>query len=1000
MSPHVLDGIGRLAQILHKFYACLRSQQELGTIRRFFKQSEITAQLEACETELQSLLESFKVHCLSIPTKTIAGLSAGMEQRHEEILELLAAQSDSQSSDTMSLAQNSEMSRSSGALSIVPASPQIFHGRESELEEVVSALMHQQPARISVLGTGGIGKTALALAILHDLRVEQKYCHRYFVSCESANSDVQIISAVGVHLGLEPSRQLSKAIVQYFCDCGPALLVLDNMETPWEPVSTRAKVEDFLSLLTDVPHLALLITMRGAERPGKVKWTRPFLPPLEPISACATRQTFVDIAQEPTAAEEPALTELIELTGNLPIAVGLMANVASFEGYIGALSRWQAENTALLSEGYDKRSNLEKSVIMSLTSPRIKSNPNALDLLSLLSLLPDGISEAELLSTHVPLPAIPKCRSTLLQTSLAFLVDSRLKVVSPIRDYMRTAHPPSLSLTRPLRNHFQELLKVWELYYGLSPRDLVPQLTSNLGNIQSLLLNSLMTEGSAQFDVGVGILTLNRLSEIMLKGWSPLMQYLPGIIESSHDHHLKWRYLCACVDRVDAGNISEADVDALANEGVQYFIQARDPEGQAGAYLTLSSYYDRVGDTPKCLEFNQLGMELAKKIDHPRYQLRALLKRALIESAFGKYHDSIRHLREVQKLARVTGRVNEECSSVADEAIPLCRLGKFTEALECASQGHELLVKNGLQGSDIELGFLDRKAEIHFQKSEYAEARQLTELVVRMTARHRSPYFHANAVRTLAQIDAITGMDDSVILPKLITARQLAAELRWPHALVMCDILQCELDIRAGDVSKAYSALKSFVAEAELDAEIMYLSLESLGELSNGMCDVGDTFHWAAAYFAFAKKTQDLGHTYEALRFFGDIFLAQGDEQTALDVFQAVLDGSTEMDVHRRRADCMSRMGDIFMRRGELDRAKEMWESARPLFVRSSLAKDVSSIDSKLTQLALSIRADHEGFARLLSKLMAPTGQPAAESQDAEAEGSSSLKKAEGAAAH
>jgi hypothetical protein len=369
------------------------------------------------------------------------------------------------------------------------------------------------------------------------------------------------------------------------------------METPWEPVSTRTNVEEFLSLLTDISHLDLLVsvadiypeitfhrihqvTMRGAERPGKVKWTRPFLPPLEPISASASRQTFVDVVDEPTTDEEPALVELIELTGNLPLAVRLMANVASFEGYLGALARWKTDNTALLSDGYDKRSNLEKSLAISLTSPRIKSNPHALDLLSLLSLLPDGISEAELHSSHVPLPAVSQCRATLLQTSLAFIVDGRVKALSPIRDYMRSVHPAAIGITRPLLTHFQELLKVWDAYYGLSPKDLVTQLISHLGNIQSLFLNSITTEGLAQPDVGYGILNFERLSGIMLKGVTPLLEYLPGIINSSHDHHLKWRYIRACVEGIPGHPMSATDVDALTNEGTQYFIHANDPEGQ------------------------------------------------------------------------------------------------------------------------------------------------------------------------------------------------------------------------------------------------------------------------------------------------------------------------------------------------------------------------------------------------------------------------------------
>ncbi|KAJ7351387.1 hypothetical protein DFH08DRAFT_99102 [Mycena albidolilacea] len=47
--------------------------------------------------------------------------------------------------------------------------------------------------------------------------------------------------------------------------------------------------------------------MRGAERPGKVKWHRPFLPPLEPLSDSASRQIFLEVAYDPGAREESAL---------------------------------------------------------------------------------------------------------------------------------------------------------------------------------------------------------------------------------------------------------------------------------------------------------------------------------------------------------------------------------------------------------------------------------------------------------------------------------------------------------------------------------------------------------------------------------------------------------------------------------------------------------------------------------------------------------------------
>ncbi|KAJ7192592.1 P-loop containing nucleoside triphosphate hydrolase protein, partial [Mycena pura] len=221
-----------------------------------------------------------------------------------------------------------------------PALPKIFHGRDSELEIILDLLLGDS-ARAAILGPGGMGKTTLAMAILHHPAIIEKYPLRHFISCESANTDSDLIRTVGVHFGIEPTPHLSKIIVRHLQKCGPCILVLDNLETPWEPLEFREQVEEFLSLMADTATLALLITMRGAERPAKVKWSRPFLPALRPLSSLATRQIFIDIADEPDAGDARALDELLELSGSLPLAASLMANIASFEGYSATVSRWR-----------------------------------------------------------------------------------------------------------------------------------------------------------------------------------------------------------------------------------------------------------------------------------------------------------------------------------------------------------------------------------------------------------------------------------------------------------------------------------------------------------------------------------------------------------------------------------------------------------------------------------------------------------------------------------
>ncbi|KAJ7880154.1 P-loop containing nucleoside triphosphate hydrolase protein, partial [Mycena leptocephala] len=317
--------------------------------------------------------------------------------------------------------------------------PQIFHGRDNEVKDVVDTLL-QDGSRVAILGPGGIGKTSLARAVVNHACVVEKFQQRYWVSCESAPSVGDLVSSVALALGMEIyGGGISNAIIQTLTATGTCLLVLDNLETPWEARETRSQVEGFLALVADIPHVSLLITMRGQERPLNVRWTRPFLPPLAPVSDIAARQIFSDISD---IEDEEDLADVLSLTGNLPLAVTLMASVASVEGCSGTMTRWKTENVSLLSEGCSKESNLEMSLRFSFSSPRMKSNPDVLRLLGLLSILPDGASD-DVLSKASTVNHFLLDKLTLLRTSLAYHgTDGRLKSLPPVREFVKKTYGP------------------------------------------------------------------------------------------------------------------------------------------------------------------------------------------------------------------------------------------------------------------------------------------------------------------------------------------------------------------------------------------------------------------------------------------------------------------------------------------------------------------------------------------------------------------------------
>jgi GTPase SAR1 family protein len=123
---------------------------------------------------------------------------------------------------------------------------------------VVNILI-QDSARIAILGAGGMGKTSLAIAALHNQQVEAKYSHRYFVPCHSSLTCTELAVTIANHIGLEKGSNMPKQVAHYFAHAPPSLLVLDNLETCWESLASRPEAEEFLSLLTDVHHLGLMV---------------------------------------------------------------------------------------------------------------------------------------------------------------------------------------------------------------------------------------------------------------------------------------------------------------------------------------------------------------------------------------------------------------------------------------------------------------------------------------------------------------------------------------------------------------------------------------------------------------------------------------------------------------------------------------------------------------------------------------------------------------------
>jgi hypothetical protein len=313
--------------------------------------------------------------------------------------------------------------------------------------------------------------------------------------------------------------------------------------------------------------------MRGAERPAKVAWTHPFLPPLKPLEQEAARQTFIDIADSTHDLEQ--VDKVLSLTDNLPLAINLIAHLVDSEGCSPVLFRWEEEKTSLISDGYNRTSNLDLSISLSLSSPRL--NPHSKDLLSLLSMLPDGLSDVELVQSKLPLDNILGCRAALIRTSLAYNDEhKRLKALVPIREYMQKIQPPGDHLIQPLHKHFQELLEVYMEYQGTqSSSSTVARVSSNYSNIQNVLQNGLQPGHPDLVNSIYCTCYLNNLSLRIGQGTTSLFQHIENVLPYPCDHHLEAYFI---KERLSSRMYSVSNLETLASNVLEHFEEFDDPD--------------------------------------------------------------------------------------------------------------------------------------------------------------------------------------------------------------------------------------------------------------------------------------------------------------------------------------------------------------------------------------------------------------------------------------
>ncbi|KAG8940031.1 hypothetical protein FRC03_005821, partial [Tulasnella sp. 419] len=383
----------------------------------------------------------------------------------------------------------------------MPACPKIF-GRQQYIATALTLILTNTSVHLAILGPGGMGKTSVALCIVHDDQVVSRFGKNIiWIPCEQATSVNLLVDLLGK--GILPTSsssgdRLGEIISMLKGSKELFILLLDNFETPWDIPGQQSEVADILALFASIPTVSFIITMRAGQPPanGTVEWTNPRLPPLPPLQMEPANEAFLRIA--PEAAGDSEVNTLLRALDCVPLAVTLMARLAEAgEQPSELLTQWRSERTKLLDqpEG-DRRNSIEVSIKLSLDSRLMRSNPDAVALLSVIAVLPAGASLSRI---DEICPSIPKWKTALRilrTTALAYESADKtfIQLLSPIRSYILLHHPlPPASLS-DLREAYFRLAEKGQSEPGdASFVEDSKELDAEKVNIETILLDSLTT---------------------------------------------------------------------------------------------------------------------------------------------------------------------------------------------------------------------------------------------------------------------------------------------------------------------------------------------------------------------------------------------------------------------------------------------------------------------------------------------------------------------------
>ena len=334
-----------------------------------------------------------------------------------------------------------------------PPPPRACFGRGELIEEIVEFATKLEP--VALIGAGGIGKTNIALSVLHHTDIKERFGdNRRFIRCDQlsatcANFLARLSQVIGA--GVENPEDLT--LLRRYLTSKEMLIVLDNAESVLDPQGANAQeIYAVVDELSQFETICLCITSRITTVPRHCK--RPAIPTLSMEAAC---DIFYRIYNN--RGRSSIINNLLQRLDFHALSITLLATAASRNSwhYDRLAEEWETRRAQTLRADFNE--SLAATIELSLASPTFRDlSPGARDLLEVIAFFPQGIDENNL---DWLFPTIIDAKDILDKfcvLSLTHRSNGFITMLAPIRDYLGPKDPKSSPLLCTTKvNYFSRL---------------------------------------------------------------------------------------------------------------------------------------------------------------------------------------------------------------------------------------------------------------------------------------------------------------------------------------------------------------------------------------------------------------------------------------------------------------------------------------------------------------------------------------------------------------